>query len=137
MTRKKLILALVAAGLAVAATSVALTMYPAFRLGERMPASTSAHAVPAAKPRPLGLTLRHLTQSEKARAARQGGLLIQGVTGAAARAGLVPGEVLLAINGVAVQSVEQAASALSKTPDGVELLILRHGEQVFVPVAPG
>jgi serine protease Do len=137
MTRKKLILALVAAGLAVAATSVALTMYPSFRLGGNDPASTSASAAPAAKPRPLGLTLRHLTQSEKARAARQGGLLIQGVTGAAARAGLVPGEVLLAINGVAVQSVDQVSSAMNKNPDGVELLILRHGEQVFVPVVPG
>lgn len=137
MTRKKLILSLIAAGLVVAATSVALTIYPSFRLGGRDPASTSASAPPVVKPRPLDLTLRHLSQSEKSRAALQGGLLIQGVTGAAARAGLVPGEVLLAINGVAVKSVEQAASAMHKKHDGVELLILRHGEQVFVPVAPG
>lgn len=137
MTRKKLILALVAAGLAVAATSVALTLYPSFRLGGSVPASTSASAAPAVKPRPLGLTLRHLTQSEKARAALPGGLLIQGVTGAAARAGLVPGEVLLAINGEAVKSVEQATRAMSTKPGGMELLILRHGEQVFVPVEPG
>lgn len=137
MTRKKWILALVAAGLAVAATSVALTIYPSFKLGGSEPASTSTSATPAVKPRPLGLTLRHLTQSEKARSALQGGLLIQGVTGAAARAGLVPGEVLLAINGVAVKSVEQAARAMRTKPGGMELLILRHGEQVFVPVEPG
>lgn len=139
MTHKKLLLSLIAAGLVVAATSVAFTLVP-INEGDRF--GPTGALLPEAspleqQPGQLGLTLRPLTPREKARDALEGGLLIQGVSGAAARAGLVPGQVVLAINGVAVKSVDQVVRAMKGQPSRVELQILHHGERVFVPVDPG
>lgn len=89
------------------------------------------------KPGHIGLTLRPLTVEEHARAHLQGSLLIEGVAGSAAQAGLTPGDVLLAINGVPVKSVDQVQAVLNKKPKIVALLILRDGERIFVPVELG
>jgi serine protease Do len=86
------------------------------------------------KPGELGLSLRALTRDEQSKAHVQGGLLIEGVEGPAARAGLVPGDVLLAINGVTVNSVEQVRRLMDKKPRSVALLILHDGDRIFVPV---
>jgi serine protease Do len=67
----------------------------------------------------------------------QGGLLVDGVAGSAARAGLMPGDVLLAINGVSLTSVEQVQGVMSKKPKRVALLILRGDYRIFVPVELG
>lgn len=139
MTHRKLLLSLIAAGLVVAATSVAFTLVPPSG-GDRV--SPTGTPTPDAsplnqQPAQLGLTLRPLTPREKARDALDGGLLVQGVSGAAARAGLVPGQVVLAIDGVAVQSVDQVVRVMKGQPSRVELQILHHGERVFVPVNPG
>lgn len=99
----------------------------------RAPAPREADAEPGQ----LGLTLRPLTREEQARARVAGGLLVEGVAGAAARAGLLAGDVLLAINGVAVRSVDQVRSVMDKKPRTVALLILRDGDRLFVPVELG
>jgi len=139
MTHKKLFMSLVAAGLVVAATSVAFTLVPPIEVDSfGLSGAPAPEAIPLEQqPGQLGLTLRPLTHSEKARTALEGGLLIQGVSGAAARAGLVPGEVVLAIDGVAVNSVDQVVGIMKAKPKRVELQILHHGERVFVPVSPG
>ena len=64
------------------------------------------------------------------------GLLVQGAQGAAARAGLSRGDVVLAINGQPVDSVETLQRVLAAHPKRVALLVWRAGEQLFVPVAP-
>jgi serine protease Do len=89
------------------------------------------------QPGQLGLTLRPLTRAEQVGADVQGGLLVEGVAGAAARASVQPGDVLLAINGMALKSVEQVNSVMAKKPRIVALLILRDGERIFVPVELG
>lgn len=139
MTHKKLFMSLVAAGLVVAATSVAFTLVPPIEVDSfGLSGAPAPEATPLEQqPGQLGLTLHPLTHSEKARTALEGGLLIQGVSGAAARAGLVPGEVVLAIDGVAVNSVDQVVGIMKAKPKRVELQILHHGERVFVPVSPG
>ena len=85
----------------------------------------------------LGLTLRPLTREELARWHLQGGLLVEGVNGTAARAGLLPGDVLLALNGLPLKTVDQVRSELANKPKSVALLILRDGERIFIPVALG
>jgi serine protease Do len=90
-----------------------------------------------AQPVQLGLTLRTLTPEESARTRLQSGLVVQGVAGAAARAGLMTGDVLLAINGVSVKSVEQVRTVMDRKPKGVALLIQRDNERIFVPVELG
>jgi hypothetical protein len=64
--------------------------------------------------RELGLTMRPL-QSDEARAAGvAGGLLVGGVSGAANRAGVLPGDVLMAVNGHPVRSTDEARTAAAK-----------------------
>jgi serine protease Do len=59
---------------------------------------------------------------------RRCGLLVQDARGAAARAGVQQGDVLLAVNGTSVRSVEQVREAVAKSDKSVALLIQR-GEQ--------
>jgi serine protease Do len=84
----------------------------------------------------LGLALRPLQPAERAQAQLAHGLLVQGAQGAAARAGLSRGDVVLAINGQPVDSVETLQRVLAAQPKRVALLVWRAGEQLFVPVAP-
>lgn len=100
---------------------------------------TSPREKPDADVRPgqLGVALRPLTRDELARTHLQSGLFVEAVSGSAARAGVLPGDVLLAINGVAVKSVDQVQGVMSKQPKSVALLILRDDERMFVPVELG
>ena len=85
----------------------------------------------------LGLSLRPLTRDEQRQAKVEGGLVVEDVEGAAERAGIVAGDVLLAINGKPVQSLEQVKSVLAGKPKSVALLVQREGEKIFVPVKLG
>ena len=85
----------------------------------------------------LGLALRPLTREERREANVDQGLVVEDVGGAAARAGIEPGDVLLAINGKPVTSVEQVKSVLKGKPKSVALLVQREGEKIFVPVNLG
>lgn len=86
------------------------------------------------QPGQLGLSLRALTRDELAKAHLPNGLLVEGVAGAAARAGLLPGDVLLDINGTPLKSVDQVKAIMEKKPKSVALLVLRDGDRIFVPV---
>jgi serine protease Do len=85
----------------------------------------------------LGLALRPLTAEEKRAAKLAGGLVVEDASGAAARAGISAGDVVLAINGRSVDSVEQVRSVVSAKPKSVALLVQRNGEKIFVPVRLG
>ena len=85
----------------------------------------------------LGLALRPLERQELRGSGLDHGLLIEGVTGPAQLAGVQPGDVLLALNGKPVQSVEQVRDAMKSAPKQVALLVARDGQQIFVPVRLG
>ena len=85
----------------------------------------------------LGLGVRPLTAEEKRRAEVEQGMLVEQVGGPAARAGVERGDVLLAINGKPVQSIEQIKGALAGKPKSVALLIQRGNDRIFVPVSLG
>jgi serine protease Do len=63
--------------------------------------------------------------------------VVEDVAGAAARAGIQAGDVLLAINGKPVQSIEQVKGVIAAKPKSVALLVQRDGEKIFVPVKVG
>ncbi|MEO5880955.1 MAG: Do family serine endopeptidase, partial [Caldimonas sp.] len=67
----------------------------------------------------LGLTLRPLTREEQREAKLDAGLVVEDVGGAAARAGIQAGDVLLAINGKTVQSIEQVKGVIAAKPKSV------------------
>ena len=85
----------------------------------------------------LGLALRPLQPQERREAGVSSGLLIEDVSGAAAMAGVQPGDVLLAVNGTTVKSVEQVRAVVAKSEKSVALLIQRDGDKIFVPVRLG
>ncbi len=85
----------------------------------------------------LGLALRPLTKDERREAKVESGMVVEDVGGAAARAGIETGDVLLAINGRSIESIEQVRSVLAAKPTSVALLVQRDGEKIFVPVKLG
>ncbi len=85
----------------------------------------------------LGLALRPLQPEELRSAGVNSGLLIEDVTGAAASAGVEAGDVLLAVNGQPVKSIDQVRSVVAKSDKSVALLIQRGDEKIFVPVRIG
>ncbi|WP_088281607.1 Do family serine endopeptidase [Ideonella sp. A 288] len=82
----------------------------------------------------LGLALRPLSPIERQQARVEHGVLVQGVQGAAQRAGLQRGDVVMAINGQPVDGIEDLQRVLSGKPKQVALLVWRGGERMFVPV---
>jgi len=94
----------------------------------------AANGDPATGGGRLGLALRPLTPQERSNAGVEQGMVVESVSGAAARAGIRAGDVVLAIDGKPLQSVEQVRSVMQAKPKVVALLVQRGGEKIFVPV---
>ena len=101
---------------------------------QKVAANTGGEPQTSAK---LGLTLRELAPDERAQLKTEGGLVVQNATGAAARAGIQPGDVILAFNDTPLKSVEQLQSLMKKTEKTVALLIQRDANRMYVPVHVG
>lgn len=84
----------------------------------------------------LGLALRELDPREQ-RAAGTDGLLIEQVGGAAALAGVEPGDLLLSLNGTPVKTVDQVRQLVAKAGKNVALLVQRGENKIFLPVRIG
>jgi serine protease Do len=85
----------------------------------------------------LGVAVRPLTPDEKSSASLNHGLLVQQSGGAAESAGIQPGDVILAVNGRPVTSVDQLKQMISQAGNSIALLIQRDNAQIFVPVDLG
>jgi serine protease Do len=84
----------------------------------------------------LGLALRPLNRDERGEVGSTG-LVVENSDGAAAKAGVEQGDVVLAVNGKPVASVDEVKSILASKPKRVALLIWRDGERIFFPVNLG
>jgi len=85
----------------------------------------------------LGLVLRPLEPVERRQSGIASGLVIEDARGAAAVAGIAPGDVLLSVNGKPVNSVDQVRDMVGKSSKSVALLIQRGNERIFIPVRIG
>ena len=85
----------------------------------------------------LGVAVRPLTPEEKNNASVSHGLLVQQSGGAAENAGIQPGDVILAVNGRPVTSVDQLKQMIAQAGNSIALLIQRDNAQIFVPVDLG
>ena len=85
----------------------------------------------------LGLSLRTLEPVERRQSGIAAGLVIEDASGAAAIAGIEPGDVLISVNGRPVNSVEQVREVMSKASKSVALLIQRGSDKIFIPVRIG
>jgi serine protease Do len=87
----------------------------------------------------LGLVVRPLTPQEKNSVDTEGNVVVADVQGSAARAGIQPGDIILAVNERSVKDVGdlRAEAAKLKRGDSAALLVERGGTQIFVPVRAG
>ncbi len=85
----------------------------------------------------LGLVVRPLDADEQKEAKVSSGLLVEDVSGPAARAGIQAGDVVLAVNGAPVKSVSDLRNLSSKSAKSVALLVQRGSTRIFVPVDLG
>lgn len=85
----------------------------------------------------LGLSLRPLNPDERRQADVSGGLVVEDSEGRAAEAGIQAGDVVLSVDGTAVQSVGQMRRLIQDHGDQVALLIQRGNSRLFVPVTLG
>lgn len=81
-----------------------------------------------------GLTARTLTTQEAAELELRGGVLVEGVDGPGARAGLQRGDVIIAVNSQGVTTVGELRSLLESAGSRFALLIQRRGARIFVPM---
>ncbi len=92
---------------------------------------------PAQKPGRLGLALRPLTAEERQKHGVERGLLVEKAVGPAQKAGILKGDVLLALNGEPVSDVESVRKLADKAGPHVALLIERQGNTLFIPLNLG
>jgi serine protease Do len=107
------------------------------RVGEAQDATAGGtHADDKERGR-LGLMVRPLTPEERQQAGVAGGLLVEDAEGPAARAGIQSGDVVLALNGTRVSSVEQLRGLAANSGKHAALLVERGKARIFVPVDLG
>ncbi|NJD35338.1 MAG: DegQ family serine endoprotease [Betaproteobacteria bacterium] len=86
----------------------------------------------------LGLAVRPLKEDEKANSEESNGLIVEYVKeGPAAKAGIQAGDVILAVNGSRIGSVEQLSEQVAKAGNKIALLVKRGDRTMFVPVKTG
>ena len=100
-------------------------------------------AEPDPKPAPgaaaaLGLSLSEISETQRKELKLRGGVLVDGVEGAAARAGLREGDIILSVDNVEVASIKQLQAQLAKLEKAKLInLLVRRGDAVsFVLVKP-
>ncbi|MFZ1900171.1 MAG: DegQ family serine endoprotease, partial [Azonexus sp.] len=90
----------------------------------------------AAKGR-LGVVVRPLTPEEQRRADVSNGVVVENVAGAAAKAGIKAGDIVLSVNGEAITSTEQLRNLITKAEKRVAILVDRGNSRIFIPVDLG
>ncbi|MBC7699632.1 MAG: DegQ family serine endoprotease [Massilia sp.] len=101
--------------------------------GDNAPAESKATAVAS-----LGLGLTDLTAAQKAELKVNGGVLVEEVSGPAARAGLRPGDVILSVGNTQVANVRQFETAMAKSEKSrpVNVLVRRGDGAQYVLIRP-
>jgi serine protease Do len=84
----------------------------------------------------LGVAVRPLTPEEKKESGKSG-VLVERAGGAAARAGVQAGDLIVGVGAAKVSSPEELKSLVDKSGKTVALLIERQGRQIYVPVKVG
>ena len=104
-------------------------------------AGTEADGAGSPDPKPpvgrMGLALRPLSADERRVSGLETGLVVEGVSGAAARAGVQPGDLLLAIDGQPISSLAQVGPATDGNGKSVAILLQRGGTRLYVPLHLG
>ncbi|HXX85029.1 MAG TPA: DegQ family serine endoprotease [Casimicrobiaceae bacterium] len=85
----------------------------------------------------LGVAVRPLSPEEKRGGDLENGVVVQDVAGAAAKAGVRAGDVIVAVNNTPVKSPEQLRELIAKAGKTIALLVQREDARIFIPVTLG
>ena len=107
------------------------------RVGEAKDATVAGRQENGGHHDRLGLAVRPLAPDERQQAGVNNGMVVEDVQGPAARAGIQPGDVLLAVNGTRITDVDQLRQLVTKSGKHVALLVERGEARLFVPVDLG
>jgi serine protease Do len=99
--------------------------------------TTVASAKEAAGKGKLGVAVRPLSPEEKKSSELVGGVVVEDVAGAAEKAGVRPGDVIVAVNNTPVKSPEQLRELIAKAGKTAALLVQRDEARIFIPVTMG
>ena len=105
--------------------------------GEMKPTKTAAAASSSDDNNRLGMAVREMEADELQEAHLRGGVLVEAVSGPAARAGIRAGDVVLAANGTPVNGVDDLRAQVGKSGKSVALLVQRDDGRIFIPVPLG
>lgn len=94
--------------------------------------SASSNASKTAAANKLGVTVRPLNDEEKAKAETEG-LLVTESTGAARKAGIREGDIIVNVNGVKIRKTDDLARVLEKNKN-LRVLVQRRDGRIFIPV---
>jgi len=108
----------------------------AVKVGETPGAKVAARAeaAPAGK---LGVAARELTEQERRQSGAEGGVVVEQVAGAAAKAGVQPGDIIVGVGSERVNTVDELKRAVEKSGKVVALRVQRGKAERFVPVPVG
>jgi S1-C subfamily serine protease len=74
---------------------------------------------------------------EQRQAEVKGGLLVEQSGGAAKRAGIRPGDIIVAVNGQSIAEIDQLRGIIAKSGKKAAILIERGDSRIFIPVDLG
>ncbi len=94
--------------------------------------SASSNASKTAAANKLGVTVRPLNDEEKSKAETEG-LLVTESTGAARKAGIREGDIIVNVNGVKIKKTDDLARVLEKNKN-LRVLVQRRDGRIFIPV---
>ena len=106
-------------------------------IGELADKTTVASAKGEAAKGKLGVAVRPLSPEEKKSGEVTNGVVVEEVAGAAAKAGVRQGDVIVAVNNTPVKSPEQLRELIGKSGKTVALLVQREEARIFIPVTIG
>jgi serine protease Do len=114
-----------------AAKDVAVTV------GEAKDAKVAAAAPQAAPQGKLGVAVRPLSAEERKENGGKDGLVVESVSGPAEKAGIQRGDVILAVNGTPVKTVDELKGLVNGPAKSIAVLVQRDDAQLYVPVNMG
>jgi len=85
----------------------------------------------------LGVAVRALTPAEQKQVELNGGVVVENVGGAAARAGIQRGDIIVSVNGETVKAPEQLRGLVAKAGKRIAVLVERGDARIFIPVELG
>lgn len=85
-------------------------------------------------PEQLGMTLHELNRDEQRLLKTDAAIVVEAVSGIAAKSGIQPGDLIVAINSKRVSSIKQLRDVLDRAGKRAAVLVQRGGNMMFIPL---